>query len=272
MTKFQKKIPAKQKTGQSLSKEQKLEQRLFACKASQTVPLEEAEITKTLSKAKEAFYEGAKVHTVSRMEFLFSQMGYIKKWWWLCQGMVLVVLWRFLCSAGSDVYIQRIMGVLAAVFAILLVPELWKNRSSQSMEIEGAAYFSLRQVYAARMLLFAMADVLMLSIFCGVVSITVQITVRELLFCFFLPFNVTCCICFRLLYSRWANSEYLAIALSLLWSAVWSWIVLKEAVYSAVMVPVWWGVMTASMAYMLFTVYQLLRKCENYWEVNPIWN
>ncbi|MDE6624866.1 MAG: hypothetical protein K2K56_00690 [Lachnospiraceae bacterium] len=272
MTEFQKKTPAKQKTSQSLSKEQELEQRLYAYKASQTVSLEEEEILETLSKAKEAFYEGAKMHTVSRMEFLFNQMRYIKKWWWLCQGMVLVVLWRFLYSAGSDIYTQRIMGVLSAVFAILLVPELWKNRSSQSMEIEGTAYFSLRQVYAARMLLFAMADVLMLSIFCGVVSITVQITVKELLFYFFLPFNVTCCICFRLLYSRWVNSEYLAIALSLLWSAVWGWMVLKEAVYSAVMVPVWWGILSASLVYLLFTVYQVFKKCENYWEVNPIWN
>ena len=270
MTEFQKKTLAEQKNGQGLSKERKLEQRLFAYKAGQSVPLEEEEIMKTLSKVKEAFYEGAKVHTVSWMEFLFSQMGYIKKWWWLCQGMVLVVLWRCLYSVGSGVYMQRILSVLAAVFAILLVPELWKNRSSQSMEIEGTAYFSLRQVYAARMLLFAMADVLMLSIFCGVVSITVQITVKELLFYFFLPFNVTCCICFRLLYSRWVNSEYLAITLSLLWSAVWAWMVLKEAVYSAVMVPVWWGILSASLVYLLFTVYQVFKKCENYWEVNPI--
>lgn len=266
MTKSQK------KNGQGLSGQQKLEQRLYACKARRTVPLEEEEIAKTLSRAKEAFYEGAKEYTMSRMEFLFHQMGYIKKWWWLCQGLVLVVLWRFLYLAGSDIYTRRIMGVLSAVFAILLVPELWKNRSSQSMEIEGTAYFSLRQVYVARMLLFAMADVLMLSVFLGVVSVTVQICIKELLFYFFLPFNVTCCICFRLLYSRWVNSEYLAVALSLLWSVVWGGIVLKEAVYSAVMVPIWWGILLASAAYMLFTVYQMIRKCENYWEVNPIWN
>ncbi|MDE5779137.1 MAG: hypothetical protein K2I10_11610 [Lachnospiraceae bacterium] len=268
MTEFRKNVSLEQKR----FREQQLEKKLFECGECRTLIVEEEEILETLSKAKEAFYEGAKMHTVSRMEFLFNQMRYIKKWWWLCQGMVLVVLWRFLYSAGSDIYTQRIMGVLSAVFAILLVPELWKNRSSQSMEIEGTAYFSLRQVYAARMLLFAMADVLMLSIFCGVVSVTVQITVKELLFYFFLPFNVTCCICFRLLYSRWVNSEYLAIALSLLWSAVWGWMVLKEAVYSAVMVPVWWGILSASLLYLLFTVYQVFKKCENYWEVNPIWN
>ena len=75
MTEFQKRTPAKQKNSQSLSKGQELEQRLYACKASRIVPLEEAEITETLSKAKEAFYEGAKLHTVSRMEFLFNQMS-----------------------------------------------------------------------------------------------------------------------------------------------------------------------------------------------------
>ena len=44
MTEFQKKTPTKQKTSQSLPNEQELEQRLYACKASQTVILEEEEI------------------------------------------------------------------------------------------------------------------------------------------------------------------------------------------------------------------------------------
>ncbi|MCM1498248.1 MAG: hypothetical protein NC124_07245 [Clostridium sp.] len=239
---------------------------------SRTISVEEEEIQETLSRAKTAFYEGAKEHSMSRMEFLFGQMRYMKKWWWLCQGLVLVILWKTLYSAGDTAYTHRMTGILAALFAILLVPELWKNRSSSAMEIEGTAYFSLRQVYAARMLLFAMADVLMLSIFFAVVSVTVQITISEVLFHFLFPFNVTCCICFRLLYSRWINSEYLAVALSLLWSAVWGWTVLKEALYSVVIMPVWWGILFASMGYLLFTVYQLLKKCENYWEVKPIWN
>lgn len=272
MTKFQKKVSMGQSENRNGLKEQLVEQSLCEYKGNQMILVEEEEIMETLSKAKEVFYESAKKHEVSGVEFIFGQMRYMKKWWWLCQGIILVILWKNLYSADNYAYAYRVMGVLAALFVILLVPELWKNRSSQSMEIEGTAYFSLRQVYAARMLLFAMADVLMLSIFCGVVSVTVQITVKELLFYFFIPFNVTCCICFRMLYSRWVNSEYLAIALSLLWSAVWGWMVLKEAVYSAVMIPVWWGILSASLLYLLFTVYQVLKKCENYWEVKPIWN
>ena len=60
------------------------------------------------------------------------------------------------------VYIQRSMGVIASLFVILIIPELWKNRTFQCMEIEASSYYSLRQVYAARMLLFGMAMVIVM--------------------------------------------------------------------------------------------------------------
>lgn len=272
MTGFRKNALVKHKKKQKRFQEQELEKKLFECGEYRAMSVEEAEITQTLSRAKKAFYTNAKEHTVSYFEFLFGQMAYIKKRWWLCQGMVLLVLWKLLCSAEGNKYMFREMGVLAVVFVALLIPELWKNRSHASMEIEGTAYFSLRQIYAARMLLFAMADILMLSLFFGVVSVSAQITIKEILVQFFLPFNVTCCICFRLLYSRWVNSEYLAIALSLLWSAVWGWVVLNEVLYNALAVPIWAVLFLVSAAYLLFVVCQVFKKCENYWEVNPIWN
>mgnify|MGYP006990195710 CR=1 FL=1 len=49
---------------------------------------------------------------------------------------------------------QRILGVVASLFIILIIPELWKNQTYQSMEIEATSYYSLRQIYAARMSLF----------------------------------------------------------------------------------------------------------------------
>ncbi len=33
------------------------------------------------------------------------------------------------------------MGILAPSFVILILPELWKNRSNGAMEVEGATFF-----------------------------------------------------------------------------------------------------------------------------------
>lgn len=81
------------------------------------------------------------------------------KRWWVLQFMLLVALWIALSSIHDEIYIKRSMGVAAALFVILIIPELWKNRSCECMEIEAASYYSLKQVYAARMLLFGVTDV-----------------------------------------------------------------------------------------------------------------
>ena len=92
------------------------------------------------------------------------------------------------------------MGVAGALFVILLIPELWKNRNCNSMEIEAAAYYSLRQIYAARLLLFGMTDVFLLTVFCLVSSFSLQIAMAELLTQFLFPMVVAACICFGILY------------------------------------------------------------------------
>ena len=71
---------------------------------------------------------------------------------------LLMLLWSCLPVASESDSLKRIMGIAACAFVILMIPELWKNRASGSMEIEASAYYSLRRVYAARMLLFGMAD------------------------------------------------------------------------------------------------------------------
>lgn len=79
------------------------------------------------------------------------------------------------------------MGVMAAVFAILLIPELWKNRAANAMEVESSTYYSLRQIYAARMLAFGVVDIGLLSVFTVVVSVTTSIQAKEMVIYFFLP-------------------------------------------------------------------------------------
>lgn len=78
---------------------------------------------------------------------------------------MLVLLWWLLQSAGTAYEVQRAMGTLAPLFVVLVLPELWKNRSSGALEIECTAYYSLRQIYAARMVLFGLVDLALLTLF-----------------------------------------------------------------------------------------------------------
>lgn len=74
------------------------------------------------------------------MEFLIQQGAYIRKRWWFLQFLTLILLWWIMYSAEGNYYVERSMGVFAPVFVILLIPEFWKNRSSGSEEVEGAAF------------------------------------------------------------------------------------------------------------------------------------
>ena len=234
--------------------------------------IDEEKLMLTVQRSKDVFYKSEKEYPLSYLEFVCQQMAYIRKSWWLLQIAVLVFLWQILYSSGNGLYWQRGAGVLAPLFVVILIPELWKNQRNASVEIEGAAYFSLRQVYSARMFLFAIVDIVILSLFFAVTSFTVQIALGEIVVQFFIPFNVTCCICLRTLCSRRLRSEYVSVALCLLWSAVWVQIILNNNIYEKISYPVWNGVVAISLAFLGLCAYKMLRSCEDYMEVNIIWN
>ena len=140
------------------------------------------------------------------------------------------------------------------------------------MEIEEASFFSLRQVYAARMVLFAMADVLFISLFLGAASMSAEISFLEGLVQFLLPVSITACICFRILCSKRAFGEGAAMVFCLLWNGAWSAIVLNQTVYQAIRVPVWMGLLGISIFYLFLCARRLLSRENNDWEEDPIWN
>ncbi len=232
----------------------------------------ECKIKEAVQRSKKAFCESETEHFLSYPEFIYQQGRYIHKRWWVLQGLILAALWWILQITESNIYIQRSMGIIASLFVILIVPEFWKNRSSASAEIECTAYYSLRQVYAARMIIFAAVDLLLLSSFFAAVSVTGRLTVGEILIQFFIPFNVTCCICFRTLCSTRLGSEYMALLFCMVWVAIWVLILLDENIYAAVSVPIWGGLLAASILYLGYSIRKMQKCCEIIWEVNPSWN
>lgn len=236
------------------------------------IPHNEEKVKQTIAAAQSAFYEGEIQGQLSHWEFLLQQSRYIQKSWWALQGLLLLGVLYILKAAESGYTIQRSLGVAAPLFVILTLPEFWKNQSCNAMEIEAAAFYSLRHIYSARLTLFAGVDVLMLSFFFLGTSATGRVTVWEMLIQFVLPFTVTCCICFRCLYSTRNRSVLFAVLLCTLWTGLWMQIVLLETVYDAVSIPVWCLLLSGSVCYLIGCIFHGQRKMGQIWEVKPVWN
>lgn len=191
----------------------------------------------------------------SYFEFLYEQSKFIQKRWWILQGSALLYLWIWLSNYATDLKdMMRLMGIIATIFVILIVPEIWKNRRNGAIEIEQASYYTLRQICAARMVMFAAVDFIIVMVFLAATYGTTVISLNNLIVNFLLPANVSCCICFRMLYSKWEKSEYVAVLLCLVWVAVWMMIVANDAIYQKIAVPVWCGMLVLTFAYFIFCV------------------
>lgn len=233
---------------------------------------EEEKIRQTIARSKEAFYECESALPLSHWEFLSLQSRYIKKRWWVLQGGLLTALLILLYLSESDFSIQRSLGVAAPAFVLLALPELWKNRSSSAMEVEGSTFYTLRQIYAARLTLFAGVDLTLLSLFFLGASYTGRITLWELMIQFLLPCNVTCCICFFCLYSAKHGSEGFSMLLSGIWTAAWELLLLNDSVYLTISSPLWCLLLALSIVFLGFSIWQGQRTWNRIWEVKPLWN
>ncbi len=203
---------------------------------------------------------------LSYLEFLYEQARFIQKRWWGLQALVLLLLWFLLKDSDSAGDMGRMMGILATVFTILIIPEIWKNRRYSAVEIEGAAFYSLRQICAARIFLFAVADMIMVTVFFVVSFYTIRISAYRMITDFLIPFNVSGCICFRLLYSRRGEMEYVALLISGVWMGIWTAIVMYDEIYQRIVEPVWLGLLLLSFGYLVFCLKKSQRNCENGWE------
>lgn len=144
------------------------------------------------------------------------------------------------------------------MFVVLIIPEIWKNKRNGAIEVEQASYYTLRQICAARMLLFAAVDLLIVTVFLGAAYRTTALSLTDLVTNFLLPVNVSCCICFRTLYSKWEKSEYVAVLLCLVWVAVWMLVAANDAIYQKITAPVWVSLLLLTFAYFVFCIQKSL--------------
>ena len=228
-----------------------------------------------IKKSREAFYESQAGMATSRLEFLYQQSRYIKKGWWLAQAGLLLFLWLALQNIDSGYYLPKFISFGAPLFVVFLIPELWKSLSAGAVELECSTYYSLRQVYAARLICFALVDLTLLSVFFAAVCLTggkSEISVMELIIHFFVPFNVACCICFGCFYGKRRCSSAAAMFLCMVWAVFCGSVVLDERLYSEVAAPLWVGLLVLSVVYLAYCIARGQRRCECLWEEKSLWN
>ena len=243
-----------------------LDEQMKRYKEKRKVNPREEKIKAAIEISKESFLLTEAEKSLSYRSFLYIQFRLIKKRWWMLQILILIALWAIFPFAEDALYAYRSMGVVAALFIILIIPELWKNRANQCMEVESATYYSLRQVYSARMLLFGIIDVFIITVFCGIASITLQLTLTDLLVQFLFPLVVTACICFGTLCNKRGFNEVVAVGMCMIWSAVWWLILLDERIYYDIMIPVWVTLFCIALVFMVFTIYRSIDCCDRIWE------
>lgn len=242
-------------------------------KKPELIPDTPKKLQQTISASISAFYEGQAAEPISSLEFLWKQARFIRKRWWLLQASLLVLLLIVLIFADSLTLPEiKIICAVAPLFVILALPELNKSRRYETMETECAAFFSLRQICAARLTLFAGMDFLLLSLFFLGASTMANIPFWELLVNFMLPLIVSCCICFRCLYAVGRNSETLSIFLCALFTVVWEQVISVEKIYYAISRPMWIAMFALSLSYLIYCVCQGQRNLQKQWEVQPLWN
>ena len=245
-----------------------LEEKVRRYRDTIQVKPQEEKIQETINRSKIAFFMAEQEKMFSYHEFLWIQLKVIQKRWWVLQFLILVALWGVLTSIQDEIYVTKSMGVTASLFVILIIPELWKNRSYGCMEIEVSSYYSLKQVYAARMLLFGVIDIFFITLFLGTVSVGLHFELLELIIQFLFPLCVTACICFGILCSKHFFSETVAIILCIIWSAVWLFIILNESIYAIITIPIWLTLLGFAILFLVFTVYRILKSCNKYLEVS----
>ena len=245
-----------------------LEEKLINYKETVNIVPNEQRINKTVKKSIDAFCSVEQERMLNYWEFLWAQLKLIRKRWWLFQLILLLALGAALPSLQGAYYTQRYIGVAASLFIILIIPEFWKSQTYQSMEIEFVSYYSLRQIYSARMLLFGIVDIVLITFFCWLSFAALDATLSQILVQFIFPMVVTACICFGMLCSKHPFSETVAVMMCTGWSGIWLLIVLNEKIYTAITYPLWFTFLGIALISAGFSIYRTLYCCNDYWEGN----
>ncbi|WP_027625232.1 hypothetical protein [Clostridium lundense] len=233
---------------------------------------DEKKMMQTIEDAKKEYRRQMLLEPMNRWEFLFQQMLSLSKSYWVTQLIV------FFAAAFSLGFMNLYEGIsenkmsYCAIFAPLLIifsiPELWKNISTNTYEVENTTYFDLRKVYFSRLVLVGMLDLILATILTVITVQTSGFSLYEAVIYFFVPFNFNCCICFSLLCSkRKICSELIAVGSCISGAVFWYLLVKDYHVYELLQMKIWYALLILSLGYLIFAGKRIVKSGRCYLEV-----
>lgn len=245
-----------------------IEEQLKRYRENQNIIPDEQHIKETVRKSIESYCSVEQEKQLTYWEFLWTELHLIRKRWWLLQMLLLWTAATFLPDLLDNRYVIRMLGMIGVLFIVLMIPEFWKNKSCDCMQIEATCLYSLRQIYAARIFLFGIVDLFMISLFCITLRGSVNLALSEIVIQFLFPAVVTACICFGTLCSNSRVNEGTSIILCLLWSGIWWFIINNETIYVLITLPVWYALFGTAVVFLIGAIYKTIFDCNKFWEVD----
>lgn len=232
---------------------------------------DEKKMLQTIDAAKREYRRQMLLEPMTGFEFLFQQMLSLNKRYWLTQLIVFFAAafslgFMNLCNGISENKI-RYCAIFAPLLIIFSIPELWKNISTNTYEVENTTYYDLRKVYLSRLVLVGMLDLIIATLLTGIIVHTSGFSAYEAVIYFFVPFNFNCCICFSLLCSRKICSELIAVSGCISGAVFWYLLVKDYHIYESLQMKTWYLLLVLSLLYIVFVGGRILESSRNYLEV-----
>ncbi|MGI6721487.1 MAG: hypothetical protein ACOX4I_02855 [Anaerovoracaceae bacterium] len=245
--------------------EEKVDELLGGYKGKRLYRPQESAVERTAFAVRESLSNAGE--RIGFLEFVLMQLKVMQKKWWLFQCALLLFAGIWIHGSGSVDYTQRGMSIVAALFVIFAIPEIWKNSAARSLEIEEASLFGLRMVYAAKFIAFGIVDTVLLTLFCLLSTQWTDVIFSDLLKQFVFPVIIAAAICLMAFSRGRQLGEIATVIICMVANVAWMVLVVNEPIYYRI-TPVIWGVIFATgAALIIYFVHKSLCRNSRYWEV-----
>lgn len=246
--------------------DKKIEELLGKSLKAQICNPPQSAVDRAVLAAKDSFMIGEKKKKLSFAGFVIVQIQLMQKRWWMLQCVLLFLAGEWLRVSGDVSYIHRGFSIVGALFVIFIIPELWKNNKNGSVEIEESSLFSLRKVYAAKLIAFGLVDTLMLTVFCILTVQMNDIIFADLLKQLIFPVMIAAAICLTAFSHGGFFNEIAVIMVCLGANSIWMLVAVNETVYSQITPLIWAGLFGICIGLIVCCIYKTLYKNGKYRE------
>lgn len=228
-------------------------------------------LEQTIRRSREA-YRNHMLHTpVSSFEFLIGQILTVRSRYWIMQLILLMVVVVSLILMQQNrfkINSYEYFAIMAPLTVICSIPELWRNLSSGSYEVENTTFYDLRKVYFARLVLVGMMDLILLTVLVIGVSNISNGSVYDSILYFFVPFNLNCSVCFFLLCSpKRLHSQSVAIGCCGMIGIGWYTMMNQLRLYEWIQKKVWIGLLAGSFLFLSYVCVRSIKMSRFYCEM-----